>query len=120
MEQEIKDKNQGLLIKQRCEDMLEYGYTALRQYPKSEKYTLAAETKNIMYRLLKLIIVCNKKYYKKTTMQELDVELDLLRSFVRLGNTMQFLDFKKYEVWSAKIDEIGRMIGGWFRYIRQI
>lgn len=30
--------------------------------------------------LRRLIVVCNKRYHKKTTLQELDAEIDLLRS----------------------------------------
>ena len=35
-----------LKIRQKCEDMIEYGYQALRQFPKAEKFTLAAEIKH--------------------------------------------------------------------------
>jgi hypothetical protein len=30
--------------------------------------------------VLRLILVCNKRYHKKTTLQELDAQLDLLRT----------------------------------------
>lgn len=26
---------------------------------------------------------------------------------------MEYINFKKYEIWTARLDEIGRMIGGW-------
>ncbi|WP_337998930.1 diversity-generating retroelement protein Avd [Desulforamulus reducens] len=106
-------------MRQKVEDMIVYGYTALRQFPKSEKHTLAADIKQSMYRLLSLVITTNKKYYKKTTMQELDVELDFLRSLVRLSMQLKFLPFKKYELWAGMLNEIGRMIGGWLKSIRQ-
>jgi hypothetical protein len=104
-----------LKIKQKCEDMMEYGYIALRQFPRSEKFALAAEIKASMWRLLRDIIVCNRRYYKKTSLQDIDIELDLLRSAVRLSMQMQFLSFKKYEIWFRHLDEIGRMVGGWFK-----
>jgi hypothetical protein len=106
-----------LKIRQKVEDMIAYGYTALRQFPKSEKFTLAADIKQSMYRLLNLVIITNKKYYKKTTMQELDTELDFLRSLIRIAMQFQFLPFKKYENWARMLDEIGKMIGGWFKSI---
>ncbi len=109
---------QELKIKQKCEDMIVYAYTALRQYPRAEKYGLAADTKKAMYELLRLIVVCNKKYYKKTTIQEVDTQLDIVRSFVRMAFKMQYISFKKYEVWTARLDEIGRMIGGWVKVMR--
>ena len=33
-----------LLIRQKCEAMIEYGYVALRQFPAFERHVLAAET----------------------------------------------------------------------------
>lgn len=106
-----------LKIQQKCEDMIAYAYNALKQYPKSERHTLAANTKMSMIRLLELIIRCNKKYFKKTTMQDVDVELDVLRTYARLGNILGFLPTHKYEVWSLILNELGRMIGGWFKSI---
>ncbi len=108
-----------LKIRQKVEDMIVYGYTAMRQFPKSEKHTLAADIKQSMFRLLSLVITTNKKYYKKTTMQELDIELDFLRALVRVAMQLQFLPFKKYEFWANILNEIGRMIGGWLKSIRQ-
>ena len=107
-----------LKIRQKCEDMIAYGYAALQQFPKSEKHTLAADIKQSMFKLLELVIICNKKYYKKNTMQELDVELDVLRSYIRLAMTLKFLPFKKYEIWSGYLNEIGKMIGGWLKSIK--
>ena len=108
-----------LKIRQKCEDMIGYGYIALQQFPKSEKHTLVADIKRSMFRLLEQIIICNKKYFKKTTMQDLDVELDLLSSFIRLAMTLNFLPFKKYETWSIYLNEIGKMIGGWQKSLKE-
>ena len=108
-------KREELKILQKTYDMIEYGYSALRQYPKSEKHTLAADTKQSMYTLMRLIIRANKRYHKKTTLQDIDIELDTLRHFIRLGNGLGFLPFKKYEVWSRQLNEIGKMLGGWIK-----
>lgn len=114
-EQRAKPEWQELKIRQKVEDMIVYGYQALRQFPKSERHTSAADIKRSMFRLLALVITANKRYFKKTTLQDLDVELDLLRSYIRIAMQLGFLPFKKYEVWSAQLNEIGRMLGGWIR-----
>ena len=106
-----------LLIRQKCEAMIEYGYVALRQFPAFERHVLAAEMRVSMWGLLRLIVVCNKRYHKKTTLQELDAELDLLRCQVRMAKSLGYLDFKKYEHWAMLNDEIGRMLGGWIKSI---
>jgi len=51
-------------------------------------------------------------------MQELDVELDVLRSYVRLAVNLKFVPLKKYEIWAGYLTEIGKMIGGWMKSIR--
>lgn len=108
-----------LLIRQKCEAMIEYGYVALRQFPKAERHVLAAEMRGCMWALLRLIVTCHKRYHKKTTLQELDTELDLLRSQVRMARNLGYLDFKKYETLAKLNDEIGRMVGGWVKSISQ-
>ncbi len=92
---------------------------ALRQFPKAERHVLAAEMRGSMWALLRLIVVCHKRYHKKTTLQELDTELDLLRSQVRMARNLGYLDFKKYETWAKLNDEIGRMVGGWVKSVSQ-
>ncbi len=109
---------EDLKIRQKTEDMIQYGYVALRQFPRAERHVLSQEIRTTMWLLLRLITVCNKRYYKKTTLQDMDVAVDLLRSQVRLGKELGYLPFKKYEAWSRHIDEIGRMVGGWIRSVR--
>jgi hypothetical protein len=107
-----------LLIRQKIEGMIQYGYVALRQFPKSERHVLSQELRQTLWELLRLVIICNHRYHKKTTMQDLDATLDLLRSQIRLAKDLEFLPFKKYEVWSRLLDEVGRMIGGWYKSLR--
>jgi hypothetical protein len=107
-----------LKIRQKTEDMIQYGYIALRQFPRAERHVLSQEIRETMWGLLRLIIVCNRRYHKKTTMQDLDAQLDLLRSQVRLAKDLGYLPFKKYEEWARHTDELGRMIGGWMKAFR--
>ncbi|VCU72406.1 hypothetical protein PIGHUM_04505 [Pigmentiphaga humi] len=116
-EQVEQVQKNDLLIRQKCEAMIAYGYTVLRHFPKVERHVLGAEIRTTMWALLRLIVVCNKRYHKKTTLQELDAELDLLRSQIRTAKNLGYLDFGKYENWAKLNDEIGRMVGGWVKSI---
>ena len=106
-----------LKILQKTFDMINYAYPALAQYPKGEKFALAADIKRCMDVMLERIIEANKKYYKKTTLQELDVEVEKLKAYVRLSYNLGFLPPKKYEQWSGLVVEIGRMVGGWIKSV---
>ena len=83
--------------------------------------SLAADIKQTMYSFYRLIITANKKYYKKTTLQDADVELEVLRGFIRLAanKEMRYLPMKKYEIWSKMLSEIGAMLGGWIKAMKQ-
>lgn len=102
-----------LLILDKIEDMMVYAYPVLNAYPKYERFVLAADIKRCMDQAMERTIEANKKYYKKTTMQEMDVEIDKLRRYIRLSYRLKYIDFKKYKQWSEKVNEIGRMLGGW-------
>ncbi len=104
-----------LIIKQKVEDLIATMYVVLRQFPRSERHVLSQEIRLSLWRLLRLIIICNRRYHKKTTLQDLDAELDLLRVQVRLAFNLKFLALRKYENLSRDLDEVGRMVGGWIK-----
>lgn len=97
---------------QKIEDMLEYAYPALAQFPKAEKFSLAQDIRNSMNTLVKLTVAEEKKYTKKTTLENMDIELATLKIYVRLAMRLKFISFHKYEVWEGMLVEIGKMIGG--------
>ena len=122
--EEVQIENQDgdrdpLLILGKIEDMMLYAYPVLNAYPKYERFVLAADIKRCMDQAMERTIEANKKYYKKPTLQELDVEIDKLRKYVRLSYRLKYIDFKKYKQWSEKVNEIGRMLGGWMASVKK-
>lgn len=109
---------EDLQIRLKVEEMIHYGHAALRQFPKSEKHVLSAEIRRCMIEILRLVITCNRRYYKKTTLQNLDTELDVLRYLVRMSMEFSFLPFRQYEIWSRHNDEIGRYLGKWMEWVK--
>ena len=112
---EDPDDEEELLIVKKITDMMEYAYLALAQFPRSEKQAMVADIKRCIDRLLERAIEANKKYFKKNTLQEMDVELAKLKKYIRLAYRLKFLPYKKYNNWTAMTKEIGRMLGGWIK-----
>ena len=104
-----------LKILQKTYDMILFLHESLLQYPKTEKFALAAETNQSARRLLRLILTANKRYHKKTTLQDADVELDVLRHCIRLGKDLRYLPIKRYESLAGHTTEIGKLLGGWIK-----
>ena len=97
---------------QKVKDMMKYGFTALRQFPKSEKFTLAADIKHIMNNMLYYCITIEKKISRKTTLEKLDIEVAALKAYLEIAQEMGFLSEHTYGLWNDKVVEIGKMVGG--------
>lgn len=111
-------------IKEKIYEMILYGNPQLKEFPKTERYVLAGDIRKTMYTMLEMAVRLEKKYHKKTTLRDLDIEVDVLRNLLRLAKDPDLypkqkpcLDFHTWEVWMRKVDEIGRMIGGYTEWV---
>lgn len=112
---EGRDQRNGLIILQKTKDLMQYLYTSWVKYPRSEKPGFVADYKECLFEFLKYIITAQKKYFKKTTLQDADVQLELLRLFNDLSYDLHFIDEKRYQIVSEKLCEVGRLLGGWIK-----
>lgn len=100
----------------------------MNHFPRHEKHGLALEIRRAAYDAYALIVEAQKRYQKKTTLTSLDIRHEQLRMFLRLAHELGYFCFKdgardeqspaalaekRYLAISARVDEIGRMIGGW-------
>lgn len=108
---------EGLKILTKLEELDTYSHQAVQQFPRVERHVLSAEIRGTLNRLLHLTIQAAKRYHKKTTLQDLDIEVEYLRALVRKARRLSYITDKRYEIWSRHIDEIGRMVGGWIRSV---
>lgn len=132
------------ILKEKVFDMVKYGKKLAERFPPRDR-KIANELKSTMIDMFELVIIIEKKYYKKTTLQELDVKLEVLKNLVILasdkdyyneetkkrdkqGNLMYGRDGKPIMsvippplsmhsrfVWNSMNAEIGRMIGGYLK-----
>lgn len=109
---------EDLAMLQKVLDMMEYAYICMRQFPKSEKYALATDIKRCMDSILHNTVAAKKRYFKKTTLQELDIEIATLQSYIRLSYKLGFLPIQKYQNWSDMVVELGKMLGGWLKTVK--
>jgi four helix bundle protein len=106
-------------ILEKFKDLAKYTYIVLRQYPKSEKYSLGADTRRVLWdigRNLKRASVVPNKTAKKRFIEQADEQRAELNFLVEMGTEMQFVSVEKFGVFSAKSAEVGRMIGGWLKW----
>lgn len=106
---------ESILIK--FEEVDSYTDIATKQYPKYERHLLAAETRGAIANVHRLLITAWKRYHKKTTLSELDIEVELLRHLVRKALRKKYINTHRYQVWTAHLNELGAMLGGWIKSI---
>ncbi len=107
-----------LLIYQKYVDLIEYGYKLLIKYPKYEKYALVSEIRRNMYQSLKYILYANKianKYNRLDVLNRLDAEIAMQSFFVRFSYKNKYINTSNYYEWSKKLEEIGKILGGWIK-----
>jgi four helix bundle protein len=106
-------------VYQKWLDMAKYLYVVVQSYPRSEKYTLGADTRHTMIRVGRYIYranaLSNESPEKRRMIEQADMELVDLQLLIRLAVELGFVSTKKYELLSGMVVEIGRMIGGWLK-----
>lgn len=114
-------RTEDFQMKNKVYELIRYGNPILDGFPRYERYGLAQDIRRAQYNMMRYVIMLENKHYKKTTLGELDTELDWLRQLLRLAmdkelhaNKKPCISLHQYEVWSRKANEIGRMIGGYF------
>ena len=113
-----KKTESKLLIYQKYVDLIEYGYKLLIKYPKYEKYALASEVRRNMYQSLKYILYANKianKYNRLDILNRLDAEIAMQSFLVRFSFKNRYINTSNYYEWSKRLEEIGKILGGWIK-----
>ena len=115
-------KRRDLLIYQKYVDLVEYSYDRLRKYPKSEKFVLVSEIRKSMFSTMRLILRANKIYgdseKRLDFLNEIDAEIQVQKFFVRFSHREKYTSNKNYMEWSRRLDEIGKILGGWIKATR--
>ena len=107
-----------LLIYQKYTDVIDYGYNLLMKYPKTEKYALSSSIRNSMFETLRLILYANKiadKYSRIKILNKIDAEIAMQGFYVRFSYKQKYITSKNYLEWSKRLEEIGRILGGWIK-----
>lgn len=101
---------ENLKIYKESYNLILYLFPEIKKFPKSDKYTLGEKIKIISISFLEKIILYTK--HNKRCLKEADADLEILRIYIRLAYDLKIISFKKYEIISKKINDIGRLLGG--------
>jgi four helix bundle protein len=119
-------------ILHKCREMILLMNIHLNHFPRHEKYGLSLQIRQCAYDVYALLVECQKRYHNKTSLNKLDVRHEQLRMFVNLAFEMGYYLYhdhkhdrtqseaeRRYTALSVVINELGAMIGGWIRSLRE-
>ncbi|MEK9185094.1 MAG: four helix bundle protein [Patescibacteria group bacterium] len=96
-------------------------YSTFHEYrrivSKADRFTIYERSENLIIDIIEFLLEAGyiKSNNKSIPLEKASGKLNTLRFLIRLMKETKTFDLKKYTILQAKIDEIGRMLGGWIR-----
>ena len=109
-------KKTNLSIYQKYMELILYTNDLVRKYPKCENFALVKEIKSTMYNGLRLLMYSIKVFNKQEKLKylnELDINLNLLKVHIRLSYKYKYISLQNYQTWCTIITNICNMLGAW-------
>ena len=96
-------------------DFLGWLLPATEKFPKKVRFTFSTRIDNLALDLLEDVVEARYTREKGAILRRANLRLEKLRVLVRICHTQRYLPTAGYEHASRRIDEAGRMLGGWIR-----
>jgi hypothetical protein len=113
----MQTSNEIILAK--AYDLLRHAVPMLNKLPRSQKFVFGDRIQNQLSEVLEQLI---RAYYsppevKRSILSDVNIQLEILRHYFRLGFDLGFYSSLVYGDFAEKLNEIGRMVGGWLKTI---
>lgn len=104
------------------EQYMEYMIQLLIKLPRTEKFSIGTEFKQVMYSALEDIMYINKlpKRDRLVYLNKIDAKLNAQRIMLRVMKKFAWIDIKKFNTAMEKIYEIGKILGGLIKYYTKL
>lgn len=113
----------GQFALQKIEDLLDRVDKVVPRWPALYRFSHGEKLYKLLDDMEALCVAANKKYFKKTTLQDLDIKNAQLQLLIfrlyktqytdGMGNPRRLLTDGQHAEWKTFSMEIGKLIGGW-------
>lgn len=124
----VESELDGQRALKKIEDMIDMAYEIIPHWPAVFKYSRGERIFHLLYEMEELCTAAHLKYFKKSTLQDLDIKNHQLRLALRGARKASFTDKSGrrrtllqpggYEKWAALSLETGNLIGGWIASVK--
>ena len=88
---------------------------ALDRFPRRQKFLLGDRIQSTALAGLETLVEATFTRNRGHLLERVNVDLDKLRLLMRLSKELGYLDARRYEHAARRIDDVGRLVGGWKR-----
>ena len=102
-----------------------YGLTlwlvpAVEQFPRRKKFLLGDRIQSTAIASLESLTEATFTRRRERLLDRVNLDIDRLRLLLRLAKDLHCLDRRRYEYAARRLDEVGRLVGGWRRTHREM
>lgn len=94
-------------------DLMLWTLNHTARFPRHHRYSLGLKIEATLFDLLEILIEARYVREKAALLDRANIVLERLRFQMRLAKDVAVLPVKSYAFQAEKVEEIGRMIGGW-------
>ncbi len=105
---------------QKAYDFYKLFYLYIDHFPKKSREVLGQKIESTILELLELISQASftDQSHKIDNLLNASIKLDFLKVLFRLAFDLKIIDQKKYILLEEKLQEMGRMLGGWIKSLK--
>ena len=85
------------------------------QFPRSHRFVLGDRLLGVGLDMQGLLVEASYTRDKRALLQQAGIKLAQLRYLVRMAKDLEFFSIRQYGYLAEKMEEMGRMIGGWMK-----
>jgi hypothetical protein len=110
----------NLTLTQKLVSIYKLWHDFLPNFPKDSRYTIGSKIDSLFLEASELIIggSYSDKIEKLIFLKRASSKIDLLKFFLQVAWEIKSLDNKKYINLSEKLNEAGKMLGGWIKSLK--
>lgn len=111
--------SQEIFLFSRVYDLTVRWYIHTKKFPKFDRYTIAQKTFST---LLDVVVKIQQARYlphqeKNLRLKEISAMLDAVKILMRIAFSLELLREPEYIAFESELQHIGRMLGGWIKFV---
>lgn len=104
----------------RTHDLLLWLIPQVQKFPRVHRFVLAEHIQRLAMEFQDSLVAAGKENgaNRRSWLLKADVQLEQLRSWIRLSQEMGLFTLRQYEHAARQTNEVGRLLGAWIKQIR--